>query len=233
MASRELARVARSPDEYLRVYATVLSQVREPVIIHWLGEVFDPALAGYWGHDDLDAAADVLLEVVRENTAHVDGVKLSLLDQRRELVMRARLPEGVRLYTGDDFDYPHLIRGDGERWSDALLGVLDPIAPAAATALAALDAGDRDEFEAILEPTLPLARTIFEAPTYHYKVGVTLVAFLNGLQPHFRMLGGLESARSIDHLTRVYRFAGEARLLVDPELAAARMRHLLALAGLD
>ncbi len=233
MASRELARIARGPDDYLSVYGAVLSQVRAPAIIHWLGEVFDPALAGYWGHDDLDAAADVLLEIVRENAARVDGVKLSLLAQPRELAMRARLPAGVRLYTGDDLDYPRLIRGDGERYSDALLGVLDAIAPAAATALVALDAGDGDEFERILEPTLPLARTIFEPPTYHYKVGLTLVAFLNGLQPHFRMLDGLESARSIGHLREVYRLAGEAGLLVDPELAAARMRHLLALAGTE
>jgi len=233
MASRELARIARGPDDYLSVYRTVLSQVREPVIIHWLGEVFDPALTGYWGYPDLDAAAEVLLTVVEGNAGRIDGIKLSLLDQRRELVLRERLPDGVRLYTGDDFDYPRLIRGDGERHSHALLGVLDAIAPAAATALAALDAGDGDEFERVLEPTLPLARKIFETPTYNYKVGVTLVAFLNGLQPHFRLLGGLESARSISHLREVYCGAGEAGLLVDPELAAARMRHLLALAGVD
>lgn len=231
MASRELARIAQGADDYQRVYGTVLSRLREPTIIHWLGEVFDPALHGYWGHDDLDEAMDVVLEVITENVGHVEGIKLSLLDQRRELTMRERLPEGVRLYTGDDFDYPQLIRGDGKRSSDALLGVLDAIAPAASTAMTALGAGDEDSFESILAPTLPLARTIFETPTYHYKVGLTLVSYLNGRQSHFRMLGGIESARSIAHLGRVYRHAGEAGLLEDPELAAHRMRHLLELAG--
>jgi hypothetical protein len=233
MASRELAQLAQGPDDYLRVYRTVLSQLHEPAIIHWLGEVFDPALAGYWGHADLDRAMDVLLEVITENADRIDGIKLSLLDQRRELAMRARLPAGVRLYTGDDFDYPGLIRGDSERHSDALLGALDVIAPAASTALAALDAGDADRFESVLEPTLPLARKVFETPTYYYKVGVTLVAYLNGHQAHFRMLGGIESARSLVHLAEVYRHAGRAGLLVDPERAAARMRCLLELGGVS
>ena len=233
MASRELARIAGGPDDYHRVYGRVLSQLREPTIIHWLGEVFDPALAGYWGSADLDRAMDVLLEVIRDNADHVAGIKLSLLDQRRELVMRERLPDGVRLYTGDDFDYPVLIRGDGERSSDALLGVLDAIAPAAATALVSLDGGDGDRFEEILGPTLPLARTIFEAPTYHYKVGLQLVSYLNGRQSHLRMLGGMESQRSLLHLARVYRYAGQAGLLEDPELAAARMRGLLEAGGVS
>jgi uncharacterized protein DUF993 len=233
MASRELARIARGPDDYHRVYGRVLSRLREPTIIHWLGEVFDPDLAGYWGHDDLDSAMGVLLEVISENVANVEGIKLSLLDQGRELTMRERLPEGVRLYTGDDFDYPGLIRGDGARSSDALLGVLDAIAPAAATAMGALDAGDGDAFEAMLAPTLPLARTIFELPTYHYKVGLTLVSYLNGRQNHFRMLAGMESARSILHLARVYRQTGEAGLLEDPELAAHRMGALLEASGVS
>lgn len=231
MASRELARIAQGPDDYHRVYATVLSRLATPTIIHWLGEVFDPALRGYWGHDDLDAAMDVLLEVIRDNVDHVAGIKLSLLDQRRELMMRERLPDGVRLYTGDDFDYPHLIRGDGERSSDALLGALDAIAPAAAAAMTALDVGDGNRFEELLAPTLPLARTIFEAPTYHYKVGVTLVSYLNGRQSHFRMLAGIESARSLVHLGQVYKRAGEAGLVEDPELAAHRMRGLLEIGG--
>jgi hypothetical protein len=231
MASRELARIAEGPDDYRRVYSAILSRLRRPTIIHWLGEVFDPALAGYWGHDDLDAAMDVLLDVIVDNVDHIEGIKLSLLDQRRELTMRERLPEGVRLYTGDDFDYPALIRGDGTHSSDALLGVLDAIAPAAATAMTALDAGDENGFESILAPTLPLARTIFESPTYYYKVGLTLLSYLNGRQAHFRMLGGIENDRSIVHHSRVYRYAGEAGLLDDPELAAHRMRHLLELSG--
>jgi hypothetical protein len=232
MASRELARIACGPDDYHRAYGAILSQLREPTIIHWLGEVFDPALAGYWGSADVDGAMDVLLEVIRDNVDHIEGIKLSLLDQRRELVMRERLPDEVRLYTGDDFDYPVLIRGDGDRSSDALLGVLDAIAPAAATALVSLDAGDGDRFEEILGPTLPLARTIFESPTYHYKVGLQLVSYLNGRQSHLRMLGGMESQRSIVHLARVYRYAGQAGLLEDPELAATRMRGLLETAGI-
>jgi Protein of unknown function (DUF993) len=232
MASRELARIAQGPDDYAQVYGRILCQLAEPAIIHWLGDVFDPALAGYWGHADLDRAMDVLLHVVKDNVQHVDGIKLSLLDQARELEMRTRLPAGVRMYTGDDFDYPGLIRGDGERHSDALLGVLDAIAPAAASAVVALDAGDAESFEATLAPTLPLARKVFEAPTYHYKVGLTLVAYLNGHQGHFRMLAGMESTRSILHLSDVYRYAGQAGLLEDPEQAAARMRGLLELAGI-
>jgi Protein of unknown function (DUF993) len=232
MASRELDRLARGPDDYLQVYGRVLSQLREPAIIHWLGEVFDPALAGYWGHDDVEGAMDVLLQVIRDNLDKVDGIKLSLLEQHYEPVMRARLPEGVAMYTGNDFDYAALIRGDSERHSDALLGAFDAIAPAAATALCALDEGHPDRFEAILELTLPLARKIFEPPTYHYKVGVTLVAYLNGHQSHFRMLGGLESARSVAHLREVHRLAGEAGLLEDRELAASRVANLLALAGI-
>jgi hypothetical protein len=232
MASRELARIAQGPDDYLAVYDRILSQTSEPVIIHWLGEVFDPALVGYWGHTDPDLATGVLLEVIRDHASRVDGIKLSLLDQERELAMRERLPAAVRMYTGDDFDYPTLIRGADGRHSDALLGVLDAIAPAAATALAALDEGDPDRFETLLAPTLPLARTIFEAPTYYYKVGLTFVSYLNGHQRHFRMLTGLEGARSIVHLAGVYRNAGEAGLFNDPEQAAMRMRSILELAGI-
>ena len=233
MASRELARIARGPDDYLQVYARVLGQLREPALIHWLGEVFDPQLQGYWGHQDLDAAMEVCLEVVRENVSKVDGVKCSLLDQRREVGMRSRLPEGVHMYTGDDFDYPTTIKGDGRRYSDALLGAFDVIAPAASAALLALDDGAGDRFEAILGPTVPLSRHIFQSPTFYYKTGVVFMAFLNGHQDHFRMVGGLESGRSAVHLAEAFRLADQAGLLRDAELAVDRMRTVLRLAGVD
>jgi Protein of unknown function (DUF993) len=232
MASRDLVHIASGPDDYLRVYGRILSQLAEPAIIHWLGEVFDPLLAGYWGVSDLDEAMDVLLEIVEDNVEHVDGIKLSLLDQPRELEMRKRLPKGIRMYTGDDFDYPTLIRGDGEHHSDALLGILDAIAPAAATAVAALDRKELDRFDSLLDPTIPLARKVFESPTYYYKTGLTFIAYLNGHQNHFRMLGGMESARSIIHLADVYRFVGASGLLEDPERSAFRMRTVLNVAGI-
>jgi hypothetical protein len=233
MASRELARIARGPDDYLSVYGRVLGQLKQPALIHWLGEVFDPQLKGYWGHSDLDSAMDVCLEVVRVNVSKVDGVKLSLLDQEREVVMRSRLPESVHMYTGDDFDYPTTIKGDGERYSDALLGAFDVIAPAASAALLALDENDAERFESILEPTVPLSRHIFKTPTFYYKTGVVFVAFLNGHQDHFRMVGGLESGRSAVHLAEVFRLTDQAGLLRDPELAVDRMRTVLRLAGID
>ena len=233
MASRELARLARGPDDYLRVYDRVLSQLQRPAIIHWLGEVFDPGLAGYWGSADLDHAMTTCLEVVRRRPGKVEGVKVSLLDQGREVEMRKLLPAGVRMYTGDDFDYPTTIRGDGERHSDALLGIFDAIAPAASAALLALDAGDLQAYECVLAPTLPLSRHIFQAPTPHYKTGIVFLAYLNGHQAHFRMVGGLESGRSVVHLSELFVLADQAGLLRDPELAVARMRHELALAGIE
>ncbi len=233
MASRELARLANGPDDYLKVYDRVLSQLRRPALIHWLGEVFDPQLAGYWGERDLDRAMDVCMEIIRTHPEKVDGIKLSLLDQRREVVMRSRLPEGVRMYTGDDFDYPTTIKGDGERHSDALLGAFDVIAPAASAAFVALDQGNEPRFEEILEPTLPLSRHIFKAPTFYYKTGVVFVAYLNGHQDHFKMVGGLESGRSTVHLAQIFVLADRAGLLRDPELAVDRMRAALKLAGVD
>lgn len=233
MASRELARIARSADDYCQVYRTVLSKLSRPALIHWLGEMFDPRLVGYWGSTDLDEAMDVLLEVIRENRAKVEGIKLSLLDQRRELAMRKRLPDGVHMFTGDDFDYPTTIGGDGERYSDALLGAFDAIAPAASAALLALDEGDRARFETILEPTVPLSRHIFKAPTFYYKTGVVFLAYLNGHQAHFRMVGGLESGRSTVHLADLFVLADRAGLLRDPELATDRMRRVLSLAGIE
>jgi hypothetical protein len=233
MASRALARCARGPDDYRRIYGELLDQLREPAIIHWLGEPFDPALRGYWGADDLDAAADVLLSIVEQHAGRVDGVKVSLLDAEREIALRRRFPAGVRMYSGDDFDYPSLIRGDEHGYSDVLLGIFDAIAPAAATALMALDAGDLDRYDAVLAPTVPLARHIFSAPTYHYKTGIVFLAYLNGHQDHFLMVGGLEGARSTIHLAELFVRADAAGLLHDPELAVARMRRVLALAGID
>ncbi len=233
MASRALAACARGPEDYLKVYGRILSQVREPVIIHWLGEMFDPALAGYWGSPDLDRAQETLLAIVHEHAAKIDGVKISLLDQRREIAMRRRFPRGVRMYTGDDFDYPTTIGGDAEGASDALLGIFDVIAPVASAALHALDDGDRGRFDALLAPTLPLSRHVFGAPTRFYKTGVVFAAYLNGHQAHFRLVGGLESARSVVHLARQFVLMDQAGLLRDPDLAAARMRRVLALAGVE
>jgi uncharacterized protein DUF993 len=228
MASRALAACARGPEDYAKVYGRILSQVREPVIIHWLGDMFDPALAGYWGSADMDRATETCLGILHEHAPKIDGIKISLLDQRREIAMRERLPRGVRMYTGDDFDYPTTIRGG----SDALLGIFDVIAPAAAAALRALDAGDLDRYEAILAPTLPLSRHVFKAPTRFYKTGVVFAAYLNGHQSHFHLVGGLESARSVVHLAELFVLADRAGILRDPELAADRMRRVLALAGL-
>jgi hypothetical protein len=227
MASRALAAIARGPDDYREVYGAVLDGLERPAILHWLGDMFDPALAGYWNPahpEDLDEAGATLLSIIEEHAAMVDGVKVSLLDSEREVELRERLPAGVRLYTGDDFNYPELIASG----SDALLGIFDAIAPAAAAALDALERGDRAEYDRILEPTVPLARRLFEAPTYHYKTGIVFIAWLNGHQEHFRLLGGLERARSIEHLSDVFVLADRAGLLRDPELALARMRRLLA-----
>jgi hypothetical protein len=233
MASRALVACARSPEDYYRVYSKLLSQAREPVILHWLGEMFDPALAGYWGHADHAAAMDVCLNVIGDHAAKVDGIKISLLDKHKELDMRRRLPAGVRMYTGDDFNYAELIEGDGEGHSHALLGIFDAIAPAASAALAALAQGDRSTFRDILAPTVPLSRHIFCAPTRFYKTGIVFLAWLNGHQDHFVMIGGQHSARNILHLAQVFRLADRAGVLRDSELACARMRHLLATQGVE
>ena len=233
MASRALAACAKSPDDYVKVYGRILSQVREPVIIHWLGEMFDPALAGYWGSANRERQTETVLAIVGEYAAKIHGVKISLLDQRREIAMRRRFPPSVRMYTGDDFDYPTTIRGDGERHSDALLGIFDVIAPAAAAALKALDRGDLATYERVLAPTLTLSRHVFGDPTRFYKTGVVFAAYLNGHQSHFRMVGGLESARSVVHLSEQFRLMDAAGLLADPERAAARLRRVLAVAGIE
>ncbi|HWM10427.1 MAG TPA: DUF993 family protein [Solirubrobacteraceae bacterium] len=209
MASRALAALASGPADYREVYGAVLRQLERPAILHWLGDMFDPALAGYWGSTDLDEAAETVLSIVADHAGKIDGIKVSLLDAQREIDLRERLPEGVRMYTGDDFNYPELIASG----SDALLGVFDAIAPAAAAALRALDAGDRAEYDRILEPTVPLARKLFEPPTYNYKTGIVYLAWRNGHQQHFKMLGGMETARSPEHLAEVAALAERAGLL--------------------
>ncbi|MBI3706978.1 MAG: dihydrodipicolinate synthase family protein [Proteobacteria bacterium] len=231
MASRALAASAKSPKDYLRVYARVLGQVKEKVIIHWLGDMFDPALAGYWGHRDLDEAMEVCLAMLAANAAKIDGIKISLLDKDKEIAMRRRLPKGVRMYTGDDFNYAELIAGDADGYSDALLGIFDAIAPAASAALAALAGNDQDEFHRILAPTVPLSRHIFRAPTRFYKTGIVFMAWINGHQQHFTMVGGQESTRSIAHFAELFRLADRAGLIADPDLAARRMADLLAVHG--
>jgi Protein of unknown function (DUF993) len=232
MASRQLAEVARSAEDYLQVYSTVLGRATRPVILHWLGEMFDPQLSGYWGSTDVATATSTFLDLISEHTARVDGVKVSLLSADHEQQLRAALPPGVRLYTGDDFNYPELIEGDGVHHSDALLGAFAAIAPAASAALSALDAGDVDGYRREMGPTLPLSRHIFATPTYFYKTGITFLAWLNGHQDGFLMVGGLQSARSTIHLARVFELANEVQLLTDPDLAAHRFSQLLATAGL-
>jgi len=231
MASRALAAAAKSPDDYARVYERILSQVREPVIIHWLGEMFDPALEGYWGAKDHGAAMDVCVSILEKNRSKVDGIKISLLDKDKEIAMRRRLPAGVRMYTGDDFNFAELIEGDAQGHSDALLGIFDAIAPAASQALSFLSDGRKEQFREILEPTVPLSRHIFCAPTRFYKTGVVFMAWLNGHQEHFVMVGGQQSARHVLHFAELFRLADAAGLLADPPLACARMKHFLALHG--
>jgi hypothetical protein len=232
MASRQLAAVARSADDYLQVYSTLLAQATRPVILHWLGEMFDPQLSGYWGSTDIPTATGTFLDLINEHSAKVDGVKVSLLSADHEQELRGALPPGVRLYTGDDFNYPELIEGDGVHHSDALLGAFAAIAPAASAALSALDAGDIDRYRQEMAPTLSLSRHVFATPTYYYKTGIAFLAWLNGHQDGFVMVGGLQSARSILHLARVFELANEARLLTNPDLAAHRLGQLFATAGL-
>ena len=239
MASRALARVAQSPADYERVYDRVLSQAKQPVVLHWLGDMFDPALAGYWGSADVGAAMNTALGIIEAHASKVDGIKISLLDKDKEVEMRRRLPAGVRMYTGDDFNYAELIAGDGigaaptHQHSDALLGIFDAIAPAASAALAALAAGDEARFHAILAPTVPLSRHIFKAPTRFYKTGVVFMAWVNGHQDHFVMVGGQQSTRSLPHFAELFRLADAAGLIEKPDLAVTRMKALLALHGVD
>jgi hypothetical protein len=233
MASRALAASARSLDDYQEVYSRVVRGCKGNVLLHWLGSMFDPVLGGYWGAPDLDVATENFLALLADLGPKVAGVKVSLLDKDREILLRQRLPEDTKVFTGDDFSYPELILGDKQGFSHALLGIFDGIAPTASAAFGALDRGDSMEFLKILEPTVPLSRHIFQIPTYYYKTGLVFLAYLNGLQTHFRLVGGLESARSVLHLSRLFVLADEAGLLQQPELAVERMRDFLKLAGID
>ena len=239
MASRALARVAKSPADYERVYDRILSQAKQPVLLHWLGDMFDPALTGYWGSPGVDQSMDTALGIIQAHASKVDGIKISLLDKDKEIQMRRRLPAGVRMYTGDDFNYAELIAGDGfgghvmHGQSDALLGIFDAIAPAASAALGELAQGNLDKFHAILGPTVPLSRHIFKAPTRFYKTGVVFMAWLNGHQKHFSMVGGQQSTRSLVHLAELFRLADAANLLEQPDMAVHRMKTLLAMHGVD
>ncbi|MFF5334103.1 dihydrodipicolinate synthase family protein [Streptomyces sp. NPDC013181] len=231
MASRALAAAAKGPQDYLDTYAHLLRQATEPVVLHWLGPMFDPALEGYWGSTDLDSATDTFLQVIAEHPDKVDGIKMSLLDADREIDVRRRLPGGVRCYTGDDFNYPELIAGDDQGFSHALLGIFDPLGPLAAHAVRVLDTGDTQGFRALLDPTVELSRHLFRAPTRFYKTGVVFLAWLAGHQDHFTMVGGLQSARSLPHLAKAYQLADGLGLFPDPELAESRMRAFLTVNG--
>lgn len=232
MASRALARVATSPRDYIDLYGELLEAADHPIILHWLGPMFDPALAGYWGSDSFEEAMETVLEIISSHAAKVEGIKISLLDSDKEISLRERLPEGVRLYTGDDFNYPELIEGDGKIFSHALLGIFDPLAPLVASAIERLDDGDSAGFRAVLDPTVPLARELFRAPTQYYKTGVVFLAWLNGFQDHFIMLNGAQSMRPLPHFCKVFRQADECGLLRDAELAEQRMQQLMSLYGL-
>ena len=231
MASRALAKVAKGPEDYISVYRDVLAACDAPVILHWLGEMFDPNLAGYWGSGNFEPALETCLQIIEENAAKVDGIKVSLLEAEKEIVMRRRLPAGVKMYTGDDFNYPELIEGDEQGYSHALLGIFDPLAPAAAYAVSKLSEGDAESFRDTLDPTVPLARHIFRAPTQHYKTGVVFLAWLNSFQDHFIMLNGAQSTRSLPYFVDCFKMADECGLLRDPDTAADRMGNLLKLYG--
>ncbi|MBE1282726.1 MAG: DUF993 family protein [Rhodobacteraceae bacterium] len=231
MASRALVKVATSADDYVSIYNDVLAACDEPVILHWLGEMFDPQLAGYWGAGNFEEALETCLTIIEANEAKVDGIKISLLDAEKEIIMRRRLPEGVRMYSGDDFNYPELIAGDEQGFSHALLGIFDPLAPAAAYAVSKLSEGDTAAFRATLDPTVPLARHIFRAPTQYYKTGVVFLAWLNGFQDHFIMLNGAQATRSLPYFTDCFRMADECGLLRDPDMAVDRMQTLLKIYG--
>ena len=233
MASRALARVAKSPDDYIKVYGRILSQAKDKVVLHWLGDMFDPNLAGYWGSADFEPALACALDIIKENQSKVEGIKISLLDNAKEVQLRDRLPEDVMCFTGDDFNYAELIEGDGKRYSHALLGIFDAVAPSASKALASLAAGDTTTFRSVIEPTVPLSRKIFEAPTQYYKAGVVFLAWLNGHQSHFSLPAGMQSARGINHYADIFRLADKANVLDRPELATERMKNFVGVFGVQ
>ncbi len=233
MASRAFTSINATPDDYYKVYRKLIDEASEPVILHWLGEMFDPALSGYWGARDVEDANDFVLSLIHENPSKVDGIKISLLNQAHEEDFRSRLPEGVRLYTGDDFNYADLVAGKGGQFSHALLGIFAAIGPAASQALEALATGDTDTYHALLAPTVPLSKEIFKAPTRFYKAGIAFLAWLNGYQSHFIMPAGFQSSREITHYAKVYRLADSSRLLLNPEIAEYRMKSLLTVHGID
>ncbi|WP_018896763.1 dihydrodipicolinate synthase family protein [Rhizobium sp. 2MFCol3.1] len=233
MASRALARVAKSPDDYIKVYSRILSQAKDKVVLHWLGDMFDPNLAGYWGSAEFEPALACALDIIKENRSKVEGIKISLLDNAKEVQLRDRLPEGVMCFTGDDFNYAELIEGDGKRYSHALLGIFDAVAPSASKALASLAAGDTTTFRSVIEPTVPLSRKIFEAPTQYYKAGVVFLAWLNGHQSHFSLPAGMQSARGINHYADIFRLADKANVLDKPELATERMKNFVGVFGVQ
>ncbi|MDK1491046.1 dihydrodipicolinate synthase family protein [Sinorhizobium sp. 7-81] len=233
MASRALARIARSADDYRRVYGHILRQAKDKVVLHWLGDMFDPQLGGYWGSENFEEALESVLSIISENSTKVEGIKISLLDNAKEVALRNGLPEGVLCFTGDDFNYAKLIEGEGQKYSHALLGIFDAVAPSASKALAALAEGDVTTFRGVIEPTVPLSRKIFEAPTQYYKAGVVFLAWLNGHQRHFTLPAGLQSARGLLHYADIFRLADRANVLDKPELAAARMRNFLAVLGVE
>ncbi|HFF1823640.1 TPA: dihydrodipicolinate synthase family protein [Raoultella ornithinolytica] len=232
MASRALAKVAKTPQDYLAVYNRLLEQSQDKIILHWLGEMFDPALAGYWGSTDFAAAADTVLEIIANNVDKVEGIKISLLSKEKEVAFRKRLPSQVKMYTGDDFNYPELIAGEDGHYSHALLGIFDAIAPVAAAALNELALGNNGEYYRLMNPTVALSREIFKAPTQYYKAGIVFLAWLNGHQSHFSMAGGMQAAREISHYAEIFRLADQAGLLQDPQLATRRMKNLLTVYGL-
>ncbi|MDQ0564023.1 hypothetical protein QO004_005840 [Rhizobium mesoamericanum] len=233
MASRALARVASSADDYAKVYGRILSQAKDKVVLHWLGDMFDPNLAGYWGSPQFGPALECVLRIINENKEKVEGIKISLLDNAKEVELRNGLPEGILCFTGDDFNYAELIEGDGNRYSHALLGIFDAVAPSASMALASLAVGDTATFRSVIEPTVPLSRKIFEAPTQYYKAGVVFLAWLNGRQNHFSLPAGMQSARGINHYADIFRLADKANVLDKPELAVTRMKHFVGVFGID